>query len=146
MADESRENQKVILRFIDGKMLKGYIQDLKIAEEYLYLEDESSHQLKVRLKELKAIFYVKKFEGDRGHQEKKVFTGTHPDTMRVFVKFKDGETIMGNMEGVIPWHKGFFLESMKEKAFTIVPVDESSNNTKILVVTTAVKDVAMIST
>jgi hypothetical protein len=146
MADESRENQKVILRFIDGKMLKGYIQDLKIAEEYLYLEDESKHQLKVRLKELKAIFYVKKFEGDRSHQDKKVLTGTHPDAKRVFVKFKDGETIMGNMEGVIPWQKGFFLESMKEKAFTIVPVDESSNNTKILVVTTAVKDVAMIST
>jgi hypothetical protein len=146
MADESRENKKVILRFIDGKMLKGYIQDLKIAEEYLYLEDESNHQLKVRLKELKAIFYVKKFEGDRGHQDKKVITGTHPDAKRVFVKFKDGETIMGNMEGVIPWQQGFFLESMKEKAFTIVPLDEGGNNTKILVVTTAVKDVAMIST
>jgi hypothetical protein len=146
MVDERRENQKVILRFIDGKMLKGYIQDLKIAEEYLYLEDESNHQLKVRLKELKAIFYVRKFEGERGHQEKKVFTGTRPGAKRVFVKFKDGETIMGNMEGQIPWQRGFFLESMKEKAFTIVPVDESSNNTKILVVTTAVKDVAMIGT
>jgi len=33
---------------------------------------------------------------------------------------------------------------MKEKAFTIIPVDEGSNNTRILVVTTAVKDVAMI--
>jgi hypothetical protein len=142
MEDEGRENKKVILRFIDGKMLKGYIQDLKIAEEYLYLEDESSHQLKVRLKELKAIFYVKKFEGERGYQEKKVFTDTRPDAERVFVKFKDGETIIGNMEGVIPWQKGFFLESMKEKAFTIVPVDASSNNTKILVVTTAVKDVS----
>ena len=144
MADELRENQKVILRFIDGKMLKGYIRDLKIAEEYLYLEDESAHQLKVRLKELKAIFYVKKFEGERGHQEKKLFSGTRPGSRRVFVKFKDGETIMGNMEGEIPWQKGFFLESMKEKAFTIIPVDENSNNTKILVVTTAVQDVAMI--
>lgn len=144
MADGLQENQKVILRFIDGKMLKGYIRDLKIAEEYLYLEDESSHQLKVRLKELKAIFYVKKFEGERGHQEKKAFSSTRPGPKRVFVKFKDGETIMGNMEGEIPWQKGFFLESMKEKAFTIIPVDESSNNTRILVVTTAVEDVAMI--
>ena len=144
MVDENRENQKVILRFIDGKMLKGYIQDLKIAEEYLYLEDESNHQLKVRLKELKAIFYVKKFEGERGHPEKKVFTGVRPGAKSVFVKFKDGETIMGNMENAIPWQKGFFPETMKEKAFTIVPADENSNNTKILVVTTAVKDVAVI--
>jgi hypothetical protein len=144
MRDELQDNQKVILRFIDGKMLKGFIRDLKVAEEYLYLEDESSHQLKVRLKELKAIFYVKKFEGERGHQEKKAFTGTSPEVKRVFVKFKDGETIIGTMEGDIPWQKGFFLESMKEKAFTIIPVDEGGNNTRILVVTTAVKDVAMI--
>jgi len=143
MADEFLDNQKVILRFIDGKMLKGYIRDLKIAEEYLYLEDESSHQLKVRLKELKAIFYVKKFEGERSYQEKKAFTASRPGLKRVFVKFKDGETIMGNIDGEIPWQKGFFLESMKEKAFTIIPVDEDSNNTRILVVTTAVKDVAM---
>ena len=140
----SDENQRVILRFVDGKMLKGFIRDLKIAEEYLYLEDESNHQHKVRLKELKAIFFVRKFEGERKHQEKKNFTGTRPGSKRVFVKFKDGETIMGNMEGEIPWEKGFFLESMKEKAFTIVPVDEDSNNTRILVITTSVKDVAMI--
>ena len=142
----SEENQRVILRFVDGKMLKGFIRDLKIADEYLYLEDESNHQHKVRLKELKAIFFVRKFEGERNHQEKKSFTGTHPGSKRVFVKFKDGETIMGNMEGEIPWEKGFFLESMKEKAFTIVPVDEDSNNTKILVITTSVQDVAMIGT
>lgn len=140
----SEENQKVILRFVDGKMLKGFIRDLKISEEYLYLEDESNHQHKVRLKELKAIFFVRKFEGERSHQEKKSFTGTRPGSKRVFVKFKDGESIMGNMEGEIPWEKGFFLESMKEKAFTIVPVDEDSNNTRIMVVTTSVMDVAMI--
>jgi hypothetical protein len=138
------ENQKVILRFIDGKMLKGYIRDLKIAEDYLYLEDESNHQLKVRLKELKAIFYVRKFEGERGHMEKKTLSGTSTGAKRVFVKFKDGETIMGIMEGEIPWGKGSFLESMKEKAFTIVPVDEGSNNLRIVVVTTAVEDVAMV--
>ena len=142
----SEENQKVILRSVDGKMLKGFIRDLKISAEYLYIEDESSHQHKVRLKELKAIFFVRKFEGERGHQEKKSFIGTRPGSKRVFVKFKDGESIMGNMEGEIPWEKGFFLESMKEKAFTIIPVDEDSNNTKILVITTAVMDVAMIGT
>ena len=53
---------------------------------------------------------------------------------------------MGNMEGEFPWEKGFFLESMKEKAFAIIPVDEDSNNTRILVITTSVQDVAMIGT
>jgi hypothetical protein len=144
MADENHESRKVILRFTDGKMLKGYIRDLKISDEYLYLEDESANRHKVRLKELKAIFYVKRFEGIRGHQEKKVFAENRPGVKRIFIKFKDGETIMGNMEGEAPWQRGAFRETMKERAFTVVPVDEDGNNIKIVVVTTAVQDVAMV--
>ncbi len=137
------EHQKVILRFIDGKLLKGYIRDLRIAEEYLYIEDESNHQLKVRLKELKAIFYVKKFEGERGHHDREIFDGLLPGSRRVSVQFKDGETIRGLIEGAVPWQAGSFRETMKEKAFTIVPVDSGGNNTKIVVVTTAVRDVSL---
>lgn len=144
MADEHLENRKVILRFIDGKMLKGYIRDLKIAEEYLYLEDESANRHKVRLKELKAIFFVKRFEGVRGHQEKKDFPESSTAARHVFVKFKDGETIMGSMEGEVSWQRGAFRETMKERAFTIVPVDEDGNNIRIVVITTAVQDVAMV--
>jgi len=138
------ESQRVILRFLDGKMLKGLIKNLKLTDDHLFIADESDHQLKVRLKELKAIFFVKSFEGNRAHHEKKTFSGTPPASKRVFVKFKDGETMMGFVEGDIPWEKGFFLESMKEKGFNLIPVDEESNNTRILVITSAVKDVAMI--
>jgi hypothetical protein len=138
------DNQKVILRFADGKMLKGFIRDLKLSEEALFIEDESSSQLKVRLKELKAIFFVRSFEGNREHQEKKTFAGSHPGSKRVFIKFKDGESMMGFVEGELPWRTGFFLESMKDKGFYIVPVDAASNNIKILVVTSAVRDVATI--
>lgn len=138
------ESQRVILRFLDGKMLKGLVKDLKLTDDNLFIEDESNHQLKVRLKELKAIFFVKTFEGNRTHHEKKTFTGSPPVSRRVFIKFKDGETMMGFIEGEIPWERGFFLESMKEKGFYVLPVDEDSNNTKIMIITSAVKDVAMI--
>jgi hypothetical protein len=140
------DSQKVILRFVDGKMLKGFIKDLKLDGDHLFIEDETSHQLKVRTKELKAIFYVRRFEGDRSYQEKKTFSGTRPNSKRIFIKFKDGENMMGFIEGEIPWQRGFFLESMKEKIFTVIPVDEDSNNIKILIFTTSVKDVAMIGT
>jgi Family of unknown function (DUF6982) len=138
------DSQKVILRFADGKMLKGIITDLKLGEDALFIEDESSSQLKVRLKELKAIFFVRRFEGNPEHQEKKSFTGSRPGSRRVFIKFKDGESMMGFVEGDLPWRTGFFLESMKDKGFYIVPVDEASNNIKIFVVTSAVRDVATI--
>ncbi len=138
------DSQRVILRFLDGKMLKGFIKDLKLDGDHLFIEDETSHQLKVRTKELKAIFYVKRFEGDRSYQEKKTFSGTRPNSKRIFIKFRDGENMMGFIEGEIPWRHGFFLESMKETAFLVIPVDEDSNNIRILVFTTAVKDVALI--
>lgn len=137
-------SQRVILRFVDGKMLKGLVKELKLTDDYLFIEDESDHQLKVRLKELKAIFFVKTFEGNRAHHEKKTFSNTPPASKRVFIKFKDGETMMGFMEGEIPWQRGFFLESMKDRGFPIIPVDEDSNNIKILIITSAVKDVALI--
>ncbi len=141
-----QDSQKVILRFVDGKMLKGFIKELKLDGDHLFIEDETSHPLKVRTKELKAIFYVKRFEGDRSYQEKKTFAGTRPNSKRIFIKFRDGENMMGFIEGEIPWQRGFFLESMKEKVFTVIPVDEDSNNIKILVFTSSVKDVAMIGT
>ena len=139
-------HQKVILRFMDGKMLKGFIRDLKVDGDILYLEDETDHRHKVRTKELKAIFFVRRFEGDRSYQEKKTFDGNRPNSKRVYVQFKDGENMMGFVEGDIPWERGFFLESMREKAFILIPVDEDSNNIKILIFTTAVKDVALIGT
>ncbi|MDA8099237.1 MAG: hypothetical protein M0042_06395 [Nitrospiraceae bacterium] len=136
--------EKIILRFVDGKMMKGFVSDLKLAEDHLFIEDETRQQLKVRLKELKAIFFVKRFEGNPSYQEKKIFAGTHPTMKRVLVMFKDGENITGFIDGAIPWKKGFFLETMQEKGFYLLPVDQDSNNQKILVVATAVRDVAMI--
>lgn len=32
------------------------------------------------------------------------------------MKFKDGESLTGYIEGEVPWEKGFFLESGKKKA------------------------------
>jgi hypothetical protein len=133
------QNQKVILRFTNGKMLKGYIQDLKISDEYLYILDESDQQHKVRLKELKAIFFVKKFEGERSHPARKHAADSSPALKRIIVRFKDGESIVGSVENGIPWKTGH--SSTTEKAFTIIP-DDTTNNTKILVVATAVKDVS----
>lgn len=138
------ESQKVILRFVNGKMLKGFITDLKLSQDILFIQDESNNQLKVRLKELKAIFFVRRFEGDRTYHEKKAFGEAPPGTKSVFVKFKDGENMMGHIVGEVPWERGFFKDSMKEKGFYILPADEGSNNIKTFVVTSAVTDVAMI--
>ncbi len=138
------DSRKAILRFLDGTLRKGYITDFTVADDFVFIEDESSDTQKVRLKELKAIFFVKKFEGDKNHREKKSFAGTKSACRKVFLRFKDGEALTGCLEGETPWKTGFFLEPMKENGFFLIPVDEKSNNIKIFVVTSAIRDVTII--
>lgn len=135
-----KKNQKAILRFLDGRMLKGFIKDFTVVEDYVFIEDESSEKQKIKLKELKAIFFVKKFEGNKSHREKKSFTGVKPAGKRLFIRFKDGEQMTGFLEGDTPWEKGFFLEK-KERGFFFRPVDEDCNNIRIFVVTSSLQDV-----
>lgn len=136
-----KENQRAILRFQDGSMRKGLIKDFTLADDYVYIEDESSEKQKIKLKQLKAIFFVRKFEGNKEHREKKSFSGTRRTGKRLFVKFKDGEQMTGYLEGNTPWDKGFFLDLKKSSGFFLIPVDQDSNNIKVFVVTSAVQDV-----
>lgn len=108
------KRQKVILRYLDGKLEKGYFKDPSaVGVDVVSLEDESHHARAIKLEKLKAIFYVKDFDGDKKHREHKSFTGKRQSGKRVFLRFKDGESITGYLEGDTPWKKGFFLEAEK---------------------------------
>jgi hypothetical protein len=78
------------------------------------------------LAELKALFFVRSLEGDAHHEE-----GSQPDpadprlrgSVSVKVRFQDGETLIGLMNRYPPNRPYFF----------VVPVDQKSNNVRILV-------------
>lgn len=136
-----KEHRKAILRFVDGSMLKGLIRDFTLADDFVYIEDESSEKQKIKLKQLKAIFFVRTFDGNREHREKKAFAGARRTGKRLFVRFRDGEQMTGYLEGGTPWEKGFFLDLKKTSGFFLIPVDQDSNNIKIFIITSAVQDV-----
>ncbi len=137
------DREKVVVRYIDGRILKGYILSFSPSDKEVIIEDLSSERISIRMEELKAIFFVRTFEGDRNRVETKSFLGTIPAGRRIFVKFKDGETMTGYAEGDIPWQKGFFLESSKSSGFFMKPVDSHSNNIKVFVIASAVMDVTV---
>jgi len=139
-AMSEKENQKAILRFVDGRMLKGLIKEFTLADNYVYIEDESSETQKIKLNQLKAIFFVKDFQGNRTHREKKSFAATKPSGKRLFVRFKDGEQMTGFLEGTVPWETGFHLDLKKTSGFFLKPVDSDSNNLRIFIVTSALDD------
>ncbi len=138
---------KVVVRFMDGSIVKGSLMDFSETESELRIEEYPSGKVStVRTEELKAVFFVKSFEGDPTHREIKNFSVSSTRRgRRVYVRFKDNESLLGYLEGETPWPRGFHLSKPGDgrKGFFLVPVDEECNNMKVFVVGSAVKDVTL---
>ena len=123
-------------RFQDGRVLKGFTNDFIPAKDHFHLfadEHAGTKPTDVHMPELKALFFVKTFEGDGQHKK----SNDTPDGAtlvgrRIRVVFKDGEVIVGTTQGYDRNRPGFF----------VVPVDPGSNNERCFVVASAIKAVA----
>jgi len=138
--------EKVVARFKNGKILKGHVRDFGVGSETVTVEDpETRTAHRISIDELKAIFFVKTFEGQGTYVEKKTFGIRKNPGRKVFVKFKDSEALVGYVDGDIPWAKGFSLEKdgKKTTGFFLVPVDSNSNNIKVFVVGSSIQDVTI---
>jgi hypothetical protein len=134
------KKHKVVLKFLDGRMIKGYMDDLSSKEDSVFVDTKVSNQQRFNINDLKAIFFVKTFKGNKDYSEKKSYTATSQNTKKILVRFKDSETLLGYLEGDVPWKKGFHLEP-KRGGFFLIPSDHKSNNIKVFVVSTSVWDV-----
>jgi small nuclear ribonucleoprotein (snRNP)-like protein len=123
---------RVVVRTVNGEVLKGYTQDFNpnSFSFHLYTQDQdfSQRPKELLLRDLKAVFFVKSFEGNPEYRERKVFVDSDR-TMgrRVEVRFKDGELLQGSTLGFNPNKPGFFL----------FPPDPNSNNIRVFVVTSS---------
>jgi hypothetical protein len=128
------EQIKVILRFLDGRVMKGYTQDFNQTRPNFHFqmntpENSSNKPLLVEVNDLKALFFVKTFEGNKDYDERKKFIpADRSQGRKVEVTFIDGEIMQGSTVGYDPQRPGFFL----------LPVDQGSNNIRIFVAKGAV--------
>lgn len=139
--------EKVVLRFNSGATLKGQLLDFSPKSDRLcFKETSAKDKINIDIQELKAIFFVKSFKGSINYKEHKAYTARNTRNKKIFVKFKDGESLIGYLEGPIPWEKGFFLsdKKMKLKGFFILPTDKGSNNSKIFIINSSVQDVTVV--
>jgi hypothetical protein len=125
---------KIIVRFTDGKILKGTTADLFPNKAVFHLQEMESGTLQeIDIHHLKAVYFVKSFEGDPGYQEKddieRVGLGR-----KIKVHFKDGETLVGYTQGYSP----------NRDIFIVFPSDPDSNNEKVFVVTQATSKVCFV--
>jgi len=141
-------NEKVVLRFLDGTILRGHIRAFsEMSDELIMQELDSDVVRSVKNNVLKAIFFVRTFEGNRQYCEKKSYGIRKPRGRRTFIKFIDGEDMVGFMEGDLPWQKGFFLNRNtinNLRGFFMLPADEGSNNLRVFIFAHAVRDVTVV--
>ena len=139
--------EKAVTRLINGKVLKGYIDEFSPDQNEVNIKEEMTADLRtVKIGDVKAVFFVRSFEGDQEHKERKSYGIAKVKGQRVFVKFRDGEGLVGFLEGDVPWEKGFFLskQDSSRKGFFLLPVDEDTNNIKVFVVSSSVDAVTVV--
>ncbi len=134
-ADQGKSTfQRIVARYTDGKILKGYTQDFHPSRAQFSLWPSISATPKERVlvpvARLKAVFFVRDFNGNPHYRERKAF-GTKGQGRRVEVTFSDGESVLGTTLNYRPDAQGFFVS----------PADPAANNTRVFVVTTAVRRV-----
>jgi hypothetical protein len=125
---------KIVIHFADGKIIKGTTADFFPNKDIFHLSNlEDSKICEINLNSLKALFFVKSFEGDPLYQEKlnieRVGLGK-----KIRIRFKDGETLVGYTQGYTPNRMGFIF----------FPADPDSNNEKAFIINVATDDVHFI--
>ena len=130
---------KVVVRYQDGKILKGQTSDFLPTKPVFHLSvidaPPGTPPLTVQISGVKAIFFVKDFAGNRERNEVLGFPMEKPVIGRkIRVDFQDGETLIGTTQGYDPNRSGFFM----------IPADADSNNERCFVVTSAAKQISFI--
>jgi hypothetical protein len=124
---------KVVVRFKDNTILKGKTNNFFPNKTSFHLEVADGEQIEIHLEDLKALFFVKTYEGDKQHR--KSYADKVPGGGRkIQVRFSDGETIVGFTTGYSPDRPGFYM----------VPADLKGNNERIFVVVSATEAIEMI--
>lgn len=127
--------QKIVVRYVDGDLVKGFTQDFHPSRAQFSLwpsiHAAKSDRLVIPMGRLKAVFFVRDFAGNAGYRERKTFTTKNGHGRRIEVTFLDNETVLGTTLNYRPDGQGFFL----------IPVDTGGNNSRIFVVASAVRRV-----
>ena len=135
LTDEVKEGwSKLVVRFADGRLLKGFCLDFSPPRGHFHLWPSPASPVEasvlVPMRHLKAIFFVSDFVGDANYREDKTLEGSGHGR-RIAVTFLDGEQLVGTT-----------LSSRQDGVgFYVTPSDPKSNNTRIFVMSRAVRKV-----
>jgi hypothetical protein len=118
---------KIVVHDKGGNILKGTTADFLPKRPLFHLAVRGPHDEEIQnilMDNLKAIFFVKDFDGDKNYREMKDLINRPVSGKKIRAIFKDGEIISGYTHAINMDQPGFFL----------VPADPKSNNERIFIV------------
>jgi len=120
----------VIAHYVDGNLIKGTTLDFFPTKDRFHVTSDDGEVHEVEISALKAIFFVKDFEGNPYYAERKGFF-SKVQGKKVMVEFADGEVLFGFTLSYSARGLGFFM----------FPGDPQCNNNKVFIVHSATKRV-----
>jgi len=133
--------KKIVVKFNNGKIIKGYTTDFNPNHDLFHVrpidegqEVAQGEQGEVKLNDIKAVFFVKDFQGNKEYQKVRTFNGYSsgsPSQRKIVVIFKDGENFYGTTHSYAPDRSGFF----------VYPIDQNDNNDRVFVPRSALEKV-----
>jgi len=118
---------KIVVHDKGGNVLKGTTIDFLPKRPLFHLVIGGIHGEEIKkivIDNLKAVFFVKDFDGDKNHHDAKGLDALSASGKKIRAVFKDGEIVSGYTHVLNMDQPGLFL----------VPVDPKSNNERIFIV------------
>ena len=129
------ELNKVVVHYMDGRIVKGTTQDFHPNRPSFHiLPPDGGSAVEIQCRQLKAVFFVRDFKGDSGRRDVCGYLAGPEETSqgkKLAVRFKDGELLCGYSLAYTRERDGFFMS----------PADAGSNNLRIYVMSTGAVDV-----
>ena len=125
------KTDKIVLRFKDKTLLKGHAKDFSPGKKIFHMRLLNGETVMVDVEKLKAVFFVKRFEGDKDYRYR------YKDALpwggtRMKVKFSDGEVMIGYTQHHQIIDDGFFM----------TPADIKGNNTCVYIIKSSTHQVS----
>jgi hypothetical protein len=129
------QRSKVVVALLAGERLKGYVYDFSALKDAFNLSPEhdplAGRATRVELKNVKAVFFVRDFAGNREHKPNASEAAPLQHGRKIEVTFADGEKLVGTTEAYNPQKPGFFM----------APADSDCNNLRMFVINNNVRKV-----
>jgi hypothetical protein len=132
--------QKLVVRYINGRIVKGKTMNFNPAAPNFLIHwlhnAPDAPPLQVWLSEVKAIFFVRDFAGNRLYKDRQNFKPGDPyQGRRMKLDLSDGESMVGSSPNYAPGTPGFFF----------FPADPESNMLKAWIPASSIRQVTFLS-